>query len=135
MTTIREARREVNALFLAAWGGVGSEITPIFWDNAPEDGEQPDEYVIASFQSNFGSIQTLGPTEFVHSGVWLAQILTKSDKGSVRNDTLVQQAVDVFQTAPPGPVRFMNPSIIHVGQDGKFFQTNVSIDFEYRHFV
>lgn len=135
MTTLQEARSETNTLFHTAWGGVGSEITPIFWDNIPGDGEEPDEYVIAQFQSSAGEIQALGPTEFVQRGIFIAQIFTPSDKGSLRNDTLVQTAINAFQSAPPGSVRYLNPSIIHVGNDGKFFQTNISVEFEYRHFV
>ena len=127
----REARAESTALFVDAWGTLTNEPTIKYDNDDRSDVEALTEWVGFSWQENVGDIAALGSTMFRQSGVIIVEIYTAAGRGTRRMDELKDLALQAFHTAPPGNVRYRRPTPLYVGPSGKWFQQNVTVEFEY----
>ncbi|MEE9367040.1 MAG: phage tail terminator-like protein [Dehalococcoidales bacterium] len=135
--TPAEARDAIQDAFNAAWGVPGSELTPIAYDNVPFDASKIDvPWVRLSIQFASGSIQTLGGVgerTFRNFGIVFVQVFTIAGSNAVINDGFAKTAKDVFKGVQlsAGGLWFRNTSIVTVGNEGKWYQQNVSAEFIY----
>lgn len=130
-----EARQAIQEHFYSAWGGA-TPLTPIAWDNKAFDPTiQNDDWVRFSVQFVSGdqaSLGTPGDRRFRRFGLIFVQIFTKADAGLVSSDTLGKIAVDAFEgISLVGNLWFRNVGLVTIGVEGKWFQQNISAEFQY----
>ena len=84
---------------------------------------------VLGFQRTLGGI---GCRRFQKNGVVAVQIFTKTGTGLSESDALSKLVTDTFEgTDTPEGVWFRNVTLNEVGNDGQWFQVNVTADFEY----
>lgn len=134
--TPAQARDGIQDAFNTAWGVPGSELTPIAYDNVPFNASALTEaWVRLNVQFTGGSIQTLGGVgerTFRNFGVVFVQVFTLSGGNTVENDGFALTAKDVFKGVQlAGGLWFRDTQIVTVGNEGKWYQQNVSAAFIY----
>ena len=79
--------------------------------------------------------ETLGAKtnrKFRRDGAIICQVFTPSSGGTTRNDELVQLLLDTFEGEKISEIVFIDNIVNQVGNvDGKYWQTNVEINFFY----
>lgn len=124
------ARKEIQALFNTGWAGA----TPVSFDN---DGFVPGNvpYVRVAIIFNSGELASLGAVNqrtFRAFGIVAVQVFTLSGTTASANDLLAQAAADIFKGVQTiSGIWFRNTGIATVGNEGKWFQQNVSAEFIY----
>lgn len=130
--TIPAARVAIQSAFFTAWGST----TPIAWDNDNFDPTQINvPWVRLSIIFNGGSLASIGGPGtrlFRAFGLVFVQVFTLSQSTAALNDALAQTAKDVFKGVQlPGGLWFRDTGLETVGPDGKWYQQNVSAEFQY----
>jgi len=138
VTGVTQAQDEGLKAFRDAWElGAPSQGVPLLYDDVASAPPTSGPWARVSFRNVAGRQATLsgetGRRMFQHTGVASVQIFTPTGDGRVLADQLAQIAKNSFEgtTTAPGDVRFRNARILHVGQEGSWYQTNVLADFEY----
>jgi len=134
--TPAQARDAIQDAFNTAWGVPGSELTLIAYDNVAFDPTKINvAWVRLSIRFTSGSIQTLGGVgerTFRNFGIVFVQVFTLSGGNTVENDGFALTAKNVFKGVQlAGGLWFRNTSIATVGNEGKWYQQNVSAEFIY----
>lgn len=125
---IATARTTIQSSFDTAW----NSETPIVWDNVEYDSDNS-EFVRCTVDYDDGWQASLGGITnrlFRNKGFVFIQIFTSQNQSASRNDALAQIAYDYFVT-PLSGIRFYNPKVKKVGQDGNYYQQNVIVEFEF----
>jgi len=79
-----------------------------------------------------GNIAALGTKMFRQIGIMNIAIYVETNKGRKRaGGKIADQALDFFQTENIAGVTFQNPRMNEVGNDGRWYQVNVTSDFLY----
>jgi hypothetical protein len=130
--TALAAREAIQSAFFTVWGST----TPIAWDNDDFDPTKINvPWVRVSIQFSSGSIASIGGVgdRFYRAfGIVFVQIFTLAGSNAKLNDTYAQMAKDVFKGVQlAGGLWFRETQVETVGPDGKWFQQNVSSEFQY----
>jgi hypothetical protein len=133
-----EAKDDLLGHFLTGWNLIPSPVPPVAYD----DNKAPptaDEW--ARVSTIFGNLdqQTFAGTgnrRFNRSGILTVQVFTSfartTDK-SGRADIIVQRVIDTFEgERTAGGIWFRGVTDSDVGKDGAWWQTNVTVRFEYQ---
>ncbi len=131
--TFEQARDIMTSMVKTAWDT--TTYTLIYDDlpgNIPTTSNPWARLTIRHNQSQQASLAGDGGTKrFRRQGVLMVQIFATSGKGLLSSDILSKVIVDAFEGKSSNGIWFRNVSMNEVGQDGHWFQTNVSVDFEY----
>ncbi len=133
--TPAQARDAIQDAFNVAWG-IPTPLTPIAYDNVSFDPTKiSTPWVRLSVQFTSGSIQTLGAVgerTFRNFGIVFVQIFTLSGKNTVENDGFALTAKNTFKGVQlTGGLWFRNAQITTIGNEGRWYQQNVSAEFIY----
>lgn len=131
--TYAQARDEILTLFRTAWLASGSSAAiPLKYDDVSSDPPADPSWARVTVRHNTGGNDAIGNRLRLRTGVVTVQIFTTFGEGLASADVLGKVAVDAFHgKATSGGAWFRNVRLNEVGQDGKWFQTNVLADFEY----
>ena len=138
MTTLTQARDEVQAQFRTVWlaDPISAQLPVLYMDVAdvpPEEGA----WARINVQHGSGGQRTLsgdtGQRRYGRTGVVTVQIFTPRGDGMELNDQLSAIATRAFEgiTTSPGRVSFLRVRPNEIGPDGRLFHTNVLADIEY----
>ena len=130
-----QARDEVHALFKLAWDAGAPGIPLLYWDTAqvvPTTGAWARitmKHVVSGQTTLSGET---GQRRFTRTGVITVQIFTPTGDGNVNADLLANVAKNAFEGVhTPGDIWFRDVTATEVGQEGVWFQTNVTAAFIY----
>ena len=133
--TQAEANTAIVQAFNTAWGVPGVTLTPIKYDNIEFDAANINvPWVALNVQFTGGeiaSIGTVGGRNFRNFGLVFVQVFTPSGSNRLINDGFARTAKNVFRGVQLGTMWFRNAQVITVGNEGKWFQQNVSAEFIY----
>ncbi len=142
MTTLAEARDAVISLIDAAWKAASaSSSIRMLYANVP--GDKPDSSVPNSSAPSWArtSVQILaagqstqGKRRFRTIGSVTVQIFTPYGDGHTLGDTLSKVITDVLRghVGSASGVDFFDVTPIEIGQDGSWFNINVTADFTFQ---
>jgi hypothetical protein len=115
-------------------------LVQLAWENVKFDPDEKfpspietDAWVRFNMQHTPGEAgnASLGNRYFRRTGVIIVQCFTRADTGRVRSNAVVDSVLLFFeQTSVPG-TWFRGQSPSEAGDDGSWFQVNVSADFTY----
>lgn len=130
------ARDAILALFKAAWDAQATPPT-VYYDDVVGDPPGDEAYAVVQVRHNTSGQATFGTTgnrKFDRTGLVTVQIFTPYGGGMVQADALAQVAQDAFEgkSADSGAIWFREVRVQEIGQDGEWFQTNVTATFEYQ---
>lgn len=133
MTTLSQANEAVFQRFIDVWTPTGHPLT---LEN--EEFSVPDSGPWARMTSRItaSTQETLGrPTNrrFERSGSLFVQIFDDVDAGTARSKTLAQTVLEGFEGVrlSNNSIRFYDVIPREIGPDGRWYQTNVEINFEF----
>lgn len=132
--TFVEARNEMLTVFKDAWDTTGFDA---YYEGIHEDLTDQTEPWARVVLRHFGGRQASlaefsGVARWERTGQIFVQVFTPMGEGLTRNLTLCKTVVDAYEgTRTAGGVWFRNIRPTEIGPDGQWFQTNVTIDFEY----
>jgi hypothetical protein len=116
-------------MFKSAWDPTSVKL--YYWDVA-DDKPSEDEWARITVQHSTGSNDGITNKFFLREGIVTIQLFTNFGQGLSRNDILAKVAVDAFQgKSSPGGVWFRNVRMNEIGNDDKWFQTNILAEFQY----
>lgn len=129
--TPQEVRNEIYKRYLAVYAG----IFPIALDSKKfTPPEIPAKYVRLTVKFNEGFQSTLGRPgnrKFMKTGIVFIQVFTPDGKGTDENDELTHDSVNVFDGVRIGQLWLYNGRITSPGSDGKYYQQNGAVEFEF----
>jgi len=136
---ILQARNEILAQFRTAWlADDDSKNVPVMYPDLPaQKPPATGAWARVTIQHVTGAQTSLagatGSRRFTKTGFIVVQVFTIFGEGQTLSDQLTQIAQEVFEgvTTSPGRVMFRNVRVTEAGQDGQWFQVNVTADFEY----
>ncbi len=133
--TPAQARNAIQGAFNVKWG-TSAPLTPVAYDNVSFDPTKINTpWVRLNIQFASGSIQTLGAVgerTFRNFGIVFVQVFTPAGTNTVVNDGFANTAKGVFKGVQlTGGLWFRNAQIVTVGNEGKWYQQNVSAEFIY----
>ena len=134
---IRTARVEVMSHFATAWAAQTPPVPVLLYDDKERDVPDDAPYARIIMRHNLRDRRTLGNEtgnrRFRSFGVITVQVFAISGDGLTRSDELVNVAVNAFEGDKTGEdrVHFRNVSHQEIGQDGPWFQVNVTAEFDY----
>lgn len=134
---IRTARVEVMSHFTDAWNAQTPPVPALLYDDKERDVPDNADFARITMRHNVRDRRTLGNEvgnrRFRSFGVIAVQIFALSGDGLTRSDELVNVAVNAFEGDKTGEdrVTFRNVSHQEIGQDGPWFQVNVTAEFDY----
>lgn len=128
----RDAINEILSLLKAVWDPLGF---PMKYDNTHVDTAGA-TWARATLRHNTGFQATLagetGQRRFRRTGTLVVQIFQPPGAGLSLNPDLAKIVVDAYEgVTSAGGVIFRDVVPNEIGVDGGFFQTNVSVNFEY----
>lgn len=135
--TITQARDAIVAAFESGWTGAGFDLDNIKYTNRAED--KPDDKTViwcrfrmvhAGFQK--GSLTNIqGQARYDRNAILTVQLFTPYDDGL--NDDAPQSIVDIFEggISTLSGIWFRNVTAAEVGNDGVWYQANITADIEY----
>lgn len=137
MPNLAMAEESILSAFHTAW----ANRTPVEWPNlADQDGKPPlntgnvswARFTILHGGSDQHSFGGEGERTFTREGRLMVQIFVPAGKrGLEEATTLAMVAANAYEGKTLGGVRFYRVGSKTVGQDGPWFQVNVSADFEF----
>lgn len=129
--TITEARDEILTLFQTAWDA-NSNGTPVYYWDVPHEPPKSGDWARVSVQHQTGGDAAIGGRFFDRAGIITVQLFTIYGRGLSNADSLSKVCLDAFEgKSTSGGVWFRNARINEIGLDGKWFNTNVIVEFEY----
>lgn len=133
--TPAQARDAIQDAFNVVWG-IPTPLTPIAYDNLSFDPTKLNiPWVRLNVQFTSGSIQTLGGVgerQFRNFGIVFVQVFTPPGSNTVVSDSFANTAKSTFKGVQlAGGLWFRNTQIVSVGNEGKWYQQNVSAEFIY----
>lgn len=137
VTNVTQAQDEGLKAFRDAWEAAPpSQGVPLLYEDVAGAPPTSGPWARVAFRNSTGRQHSLagelGTRMFQHAGIVLVQIFTPTGDGRVLADQLAQISKNAFEgRATASDVRFRNTRILHVGQEGAWYQTNVLADFEY----
>lgn len=131
--TYEQAVDDMQGMVRSAWASTGHAI---FWESVEADRETDDTaWAVSTIRHVTGRQDTLsgkGGKSFLRGGIIFVQIYTRVGKGLQESYQLAKVISDGFEgQASPRGVWFRNIRINEAGKDGAFYQTNVTIEFQY----
>lgn len=135
--TYTEARDSILTLIRTAWLADGnSSGIPLLWWDVAQDPPEMGAWARVTVRHGTGFQATLagetGNRRFTRPGVVTVQIFTPSGDGLELSDILAIIAARALEgVRTDNGVWFKNVSAPEIGHDGKWFQRNVTADFEY----
>lgn len=132
MTTFLTARDLISTAFNTGW----SARTPVAWNNVQFTPPDTSAWVRFSVTNNFSSQQNLGSApnrSFRRQGIVFVQVFVPLDDetGLENGDILAEAALSIFEGKQVSGIWFRNGSIAEVGPTDRWFQYNVTFDFQY----
>lgn len=132
MSNIKEARKAITSTFLNSWGST----TSVALENLPFQQPESSPWVRFIMQHNFGENAALGTNGlgagfFRRFGLIFVQVFTVRDTGTNQNDELCQKVLDIFEGKHINDIWFSKCRVKDTGTDGKFYQQNAIIEFQY----
>lgn len=132
MTTFAEARDEVLAVLADAWDGTGFTLA---WDDLPFDKPSAAPWARATLRHTVSAQATLsgetGNRRFRRVGMLFVQIFTPCGEGLSRGYSLAKVVTDAYEGERTAGVWFRNVTVKEIGPSDDWFQTNVTVEFEY----
>jgi hypothetical protein len=144
MPTASRARRDIYTLLKAAWdAGAATTGKTLLYDNI--DGAPPkthagakkdaDVWGACSIRHNISSQNTLRGDQGVRiekTGILIVRTFVAGGEGLSTSDAVVKIVSDAFiGVRSPNDVVFRAPTPDEQGNDGPWFQVNVTVPFEY----
>lgn len=135
--TLTEARDVSLGLLRTAWlADSTSQDIPLLWWDTAQDPPSNGAWARVTMRHGEAFQATLagetGSRRFTRTGVITVQIFTPTGDGLELSDSLAIIAARAYEgVTTDNGVWFRNVRANEVGQDGKYFQTNVFADFEY----
>lgn len=131
MTQLAAANEAMMQLFVDVWTPSGIAYT---LDNETYDPPDNAAWARFSIRTNASTQDTLGAVgnrKYERSGSCFVQIFVLSNTGTEQSRELAQRIIDGFEGARIAgtTIRFNDVIPSEVGPDGKWFQTNVEINF------
>ena len=144
MTTVAQARLEINELFRDAWiaNGTSSSI-PLVFENAqgstPPSGTDANgrakPWARVSIRHFTGEAETLGPVglkRFLYTGMVTVEIYTAIGDGWQVGDALCQVARAIFRgNSTASGVWFTEVGSLEIGRDTDWYRQDVTARFSY----
>lgn len=131
MTTPNQARETIYSTFET---GIGTTIGYIF-DNEKFDTDGSLEWVRFTVRHVGGGQDTLGEEgnrKYLRRGLVAVQIYNEVDKGLERADQIAKLIRDLFEGKTlTGGIAFTNSDFREVGDDPPWYQSLLTIDFQY----
>lgn len=134
--TFAQARDQILALGTTAWQA-HNDYPLLFDDSASEEiPKTSTPWARMTIRHESGEQDTLsnplGNKLFSRRGVLIVQLFTPRGKGLQSADTLAKVFMDAYEgKSTSGGVWFRNARYREIGPDGNWYQTNVTLDFEY----
>ncbi len=136
-TTINQAKTAILDLLLSAWG----TRTPVTLENEVFDPEVEGgtEWIrgsIRNLASNQETLGNVGNREYKRAGSLFVQIFTPSDAGTADADGHAELVRTTFEgislaAGGSGSIKFFDAEVREIPGDGRWFQTNVEVAFDY----
>lgn len=106
---------------------------PVIYDDTKKAKPASGHWVYAKVQHVSGSRTSLGPGgRFRQAGDLFIQVFTTKGDGLVVSDKLSAAIAAVYAGhASPSGVWFRDVVVKEIGEDGPWFQANVTVEFEY----
>lgn len=132
--TFEQATDEMLDIFKTAWDTTGYEA--FYEDVKKQRNTNDDPWATVTLRHAAGFQATLsgatGSKTFRRLGLITFQIFTPIGKGLQDSYALAKVLTDAYEgSSTPGGVWFRDVRMNEIGRDGKFFQTNVLVDFQY----
>lgn len=132
------ARDAIVSKFVTAWNAQTPPIPLLRFEDVKSEtpsGNVPWAKVWVKHDPKFrqATLGGKGNRRFRRTGVVTVQIFTPSGEGLTNNDIFAKIALDAFEGESTGAdaIEFRNAGSQEIGQDGPWYQTNVTADFEY----
>jgi hypothetical protein len=128
----KEARNAIMSRFLTELSGV-----TVFFDNQQASPPAPGTNVkwvhlmIKFTQARQDSFGSVGNRKYVRQGLLIAQVFTPIDTATDTNDELCQQIIDTYEGVRLTDIWFFDGGITYSGNDGVWYQQNVSFDIHF----
>lgn len=129
--TIKEVRNIILKKYLAEFNGQFPILVSGTRNNKPAT---PTEWVRISVIFNDGRQSTMGLTgnrKFLKMGFVVIQVFTPANKGTDLNDEMANNSLNLLDGITIERLWLSNGKINTVGDDGEYFQQNVSIELEF----
>lgn len=142
--TREQARDDVMSRVRDAAVGAGVSATDIVYDDKPASKPSTDAPVrpwLRVLLRHQSSIQTsltgsLGTARFTRTATLTVQVFTRSGTGLELDDALVPAITGVLEgKVTPRGVLFFDVTANEIGEDGPWFNTNVTARVEYDEFI
>jgi len=104
----------------------------VFYDNLEEDATTESEYIRFSVNPLASSqIEAGASANFRFEGIVFIQLLTKSNQGEGRINSLVDTCTDIFRRVTTEGIRFRGETTRNINTNAnKWYQKNISVPFE-----
>lgn len=134
--TYAQAVDDINTMFKDAIDALAPDAPTIHWDNVREQrGTNDDPFIAWMIRHATGRQDTLGGVgnrSFLRVGNAIAMIYTPTGKGLSESYSLGKTVADAFEgKSSPNGVWFRNVRIQEIGKESEFFETHVTVEFEY----
>jgi len=129
MPTIQQVEDAVSTVFAAAIPGI-----PIAWDNVEFDLDGVPEWVRFTMAFNGGTNPELEGKQFRRFGVLTVQIFVPAATGKRRARAIAETVLATFEGQAIGEARFRNVGLVDIGVDDRWYQSNVTAQFEFDQF-
>ena len=131
MTTVAEARNSVYQRWIDNW-----TLTPFVFEGEGDEDLFGGSVAWArlSYRNTDGGQKTLGPLngrKYERFASAVIQLYTPSDEGLTEAGTLAQAARAIFEGVTFDGIYFNNGVVREIGDDGRWFQTNVEVFSDY----
>ena len=137
--TVNDVYEAVVAAYLADMTANQPEVV-LAWENVKFDPDEAfpsyseaDAFTRLNFQHTPGEAGNagLGNRYFRRGGIIIVQVFTRANTGRARSNDVVDSVLLFFETTSVPGIWFRGQSPSEAGDDGSWYQVNVSIDFDY----
>lgn len=142
ISSLADARDEIVLHFKTAWDAQTPPVPLLLYQDKHTDLPNDAPYARITVQHNVFLQSTVGGKtgsfggagqRFRRFGIVTIQIFSISGDGLTKNDIFAKVALDAFEGQSTGldRIEFRNAKSNEIGEDGPWFQTNVTADFVY----
>lgn len=133
-TSITAARDDILGVFKTAWDASAYSTTAVYYQDRKKD-PTDDNWVGVTIQHNDNDPVSIGPVphRFRQFGLLTFQLFTELGDGQTAADGMTDVLVNAYCGRNTGAdkISFRNATPTEIGRSGKWFQTNVVIEFDY----
>lgn len=139
--TDEQAYEAICETFRSSWLSAGGSLSRVEWTNVADDDGRPPLFDgngpwarhtvrwVDGDQRTFGEV---GARRFERAGTIIVQVFAPAGKRGLDGaHPLAKAARDAYEGVTLGGVRFSRVARVDVGQDGPWYQVNVTAAFEY----